>query len=320
MNTTLTSMTVAGKFLRLPTVCIADRTVMVRGKWARVATVQDADWQSGESVADPPGFLRQLRASGLAADWFTFAQKFTDTKPHHPYHWEWDNVAALPLSTYEEWWETFVVHDLRKNVKRAKKRGVEVRVVPFDEALVRGIKAIYDETPVRQGRLFWHYGKPLDQVWSENATYPESSEFLGAYLGEQLIGFVKLVYVDASASMMQILSLASQHQLYITNALIAKCVEVTVARACAYLIYGKYTYGNKRRSSVVRFKRDHGFEQILYPRYYVPLTVRGRVMLAAGVHRGYRRFIPESLVYALLRVRSKMLVSRSPTGEAVPVT
>jgi len=193
-------------------------------------------------------------------------------------------------------------------------------VVPFDEALVRGIKAIYDETPIRQGRLFWHYGKSLEQVWNENATYPSCSQFLGAYLGEQLIGFVKLVYVDAAASMMQILSLASQHQLYITNALIAKCVDVAIARSSAYLIYGKYTYGNKRRSSVVRFKRDHGFEQIRFPRYFIPLTARGHVMLAAGVHRGYRRFIPERLMYALLRQRSKMLVSRSPTGEAVPLT
>ena len=37
-----------------------------------------------------------------------------------------------------------------------------MRRVPFDDALVRGISRIYDETPTRQGRRFWHYGKDLD--------------------------------------------------------------------------------------------------------------------------------------------------------------
>ena len=36
-------------------------------------------------------------------------------------------------------------------MRRAEKRGVVVREVPFDDDLVRGIVEIYDETPIRQG-------------------------------------------------------------------------------------------------------------------------------------------------------------------------
>ena len=70
---------------------------------------------------------------------------------------------------------------------------LSLREVPFDDVLVKGIWEIYNETPVRQGREFPHYGKDLETVHREEATFLDRSVFIGAFLQERLIGFVKLV-------------------------------------------------------------------------------------------------------------------------------
>ena len=49
-------------------------------------------------------------------------------------------------------------------MRRAAKRGVIVRVAPFDDEFARGIHKICNEAPGRQGRRFWHYGKDFETV------------------------------------------------------------------------------------------------------------------------------------------------------------
>ena len=92
----------------------------------------------------------------------------------------------------------------KKCTSRSQRRGVEVRPVAFDDELVAGICTIYNESPVRQGRKFWHYGKPPTRVKEENSSYLDRSIFVGAYLGTELIGFVKFVQVGRVARVMQI--------------------------------------------------------------------------------------------------------------------
>ena len=68
---------------------------------------------------------------------------------------EWDNLAVLPVSTFENWWDRSNRVPTRE-IERVKpeKKGVVLREVPCDEALFKGICGIYDESPVRQGRDF----------------------------------------------------------------------------------------------------------------------------------------------------------------------
>jgi hypothetical protein len=199
-----------------------------------------------------------------------------------------------------------VSHDLRRDVKRAEKRGLIVKTVEFSDELMGGIKGIYDEVSVRQGRQFWHYGKSLTSVATENASFLERSQFIGAYYEDELVGFIKIVFVDDVARMMQILSKEAHQDKRPTNALIAKAVEVACDRRSSYLTYGKYTYDSKKNSSIVHFKRSNGFEEILFPRYYIPLTVRGHILVRVGLHVGIKRFIPERLMYSLLIARAKL--------------
>ena len=65
--------------------------------------------------------------------------------------------------------------------------------------LPREFLAFTTRPQLRQGRPFWHYGKDIDSVRIENATFSERSDFLGAYCGDELIGFIKLVYMGQSS-------------------------------------------------------------------------------------------------------------------------
>src|SRR3974390_3457421 len=117
-----------------------------------------------EFLERPEEVLADLRKSRRGGDIFTFIQRLPDTTPRYGYRMEWDNVAALPISTFDTWWNHQIDGKTRNMVRRAEKKGISIREVPFGESLVRGIKNIYDECPVRQGRRFQHYQKDLDTI------------------------------------------------------------------------------------------------------------------------------------------------------------
>lgn len=296
-------VSVEGSIHKVPSIQIDGRTVIVSGRWMKLASVHDEDWQEGTVVASPDRFIAKLREhKELGADLFTFTQKPTDPVPHHAYYYEQDNVAAIPIISYLDWWQNRVSTDLRKDVRRAAKRGITVRVVPFTDEFVRAIMDIYDEMPIRQGRLFWHYKKSFGEVKRANATYLERSEFVGAYLGDELVGFLKIVYVDQMARLMQIISKSSQRGQRPMNALIAKAVEIADAKRCVLLTYGKYRY-SQGADSVTAFKYRNGFEEIVVPKYYVPLTLKGKTLLLLHLHRGVKVLAPNSVRKILKRIR-----------------
>ncbi|HEY4282953.1 MAG TPA: hypothetical protein VGM62_07795, partial [Chthoniobacterales bacterium] len=209
-------------------------------------------------------------------------------------------------TTYEDWWENKLPQVTRKNVRRGHKRGVRVEIAEFNDALVQGISCIYNETPVRQGRRFPHYGKDLATVRKENSTYLDRSDFIGAYFQEELIGFIKLVYVNSLARIMQIVALDRHADKRPTNILIAKAVEICCEKNLTHLIFGKYVYGKKVSSPVTEFKRRSGFEKLSFPVYYFPLSGKGRLAIALKLHLGLRNLIPDKLMDSLLRYRSTL--------------
>jgi hypothetical protein len=75
----------------------------------------------------------------------------------------------------------------------------------------------------------------------------------------------------------------------------------------AFLVYGKYFYGNKKQSSLVEFKQRSGFEPLHYPRYFVPLTLKGRIALRLRLHRGLLGILPEPVITTLITARRKAL-------------
>src|SRR5437870_346367 len=127
---------VRGRTVAVPSAQVDGRTVIVTGRFVRIASIHDAALAEGEIVPSPAEFIAKLAVSGLRADILTFSQKIHDQTPRHSYPFEWDNAAVACTSNYTAWWEA-LPQVVRKNVRRAAKRGVSVEVVPFDEALVR---------------------------------------------------------------------------------------------------------------------------------------------------------------------------------------
>lgn len=249
-------------------------------------------------------FLNSLRQAPASIDLFTFAQKVPDTTPAHSFYTEWENIAAVRTDKFKDWWDS-LPQETRKNVRRAGRRGVVVRSVEFNDDLVRRLKEIYDETPVRQGRRFWHFGKDLEVIKAENATYLERSELLGAFHEGELIAFLKMVYVDSAAHVMQIVAKNAHADKRPMNALIAAAVEICEQKQMSHFVYGQYSYGEESSGQLTEFKRRNGFEKILLPRYYVPLTAKGRVALRLKLHRGARAMLPGWLQRQLLDLRSR---------------
>jgi hypothetical protein len=299
------------------------KDIRVKGRVLKIASL-DADRY--EFITDPEAAIRDLRSAGGRVDIFTFMQGLPPAPPKFPYVWEPDNLAALPITTYENWMSGQLDAKARTKVRLAEKRGIHVREVPFDDDLVRGISEVYNESPTRQGRAFWHYGKDLESVRRENQTFLERSTFIAAFFDGRIIGFAKLVEDEArqQAALMQIVSMVSQRDKAPTNALIAQAVRSCADRKIPYLVYANFSYGKKERDSLADFKIANGFQKIDLPRYYVPLTLAGRVALQLGLHHPLKEKVPEPVMIQLRKARAAWAARGAkpskPGAEAAPAT
>jgi hypothetical protein len=276
---------------------IDDHPIAISGRLPRIARVRDEPFAC---VTAPESFIEKLKAGSVAADIFTFSQELADTAPKYPFHLEWDSHAVVPVTTYDHWWKKQINDKSRNMVRKASKNGVEIRTVEFDDALVASIKTIYDETPVRQGKAFWHYKKDLETLKREHSTFLDRSQFVGAFFQGEMIGFIKLVYGRNVASLMQIISMIGHRDKAPTNALVAKAVEICAAAGIPYLHYGVWSTGG-----LGAFKMNHAFVRHEVPRYYVPLNARGRLLLRANLHHRWREFLPKEWIERLAPLRER---------------
>ena len=299
-----TEIRVQGKDVNVPSIRIRDRTVIAVGKWLKVASIHDEFFVEGEIVPEPDEFIAELKCWNFKPDLFTFAQKVNDLTPRFEFYSEWEEFAVIPITTYKDWLKNRIGKGARVNLHRAEREGVVVRAVPYDDHFVQGIKDLYDETPIRQGKPFWHHGKSFEDIKKIHGTYRERAEYIGAYFEGELIGFLKMVYVGNIAKTMNVIGKEKYFRKRPTNALIAKAVEICAQKGIAYLNYGEYHFPGRKQSSLSDFKRRNGFQEFKFPRYYVPLTTKGKLALAFGFHRDSKALMPWTVTKHLLQLRS----------------
>ncbi len=282
---------------------VCGKDINIQGRLIRIARLASDTY---ESLEDPETVLDGLRKSGIRIDLFSFVQIMPEHSPKYAYPMEWDNLAVLPVSTFDHWWTHQIRSYPRNRARQAEKKGVVLREVPFDDALVQGIWEIYNECPVRQGRPFPHYGKDIEAVRKEKGTFLDSSIFIGAFLGNKLIGFVKLTWdqTRTQANLMNIVSAIQHRDKAPTNALIAQAVRSSAERGIRYLVYQSFSYGKKQQDSLSDFKENNGFERIEVPRYYVPLSPIGWAAFRLGLHHRIADHIPEPVLAKLRELRN----------------
>lgn len=288
--------------VRVDSCVVAGTMVAVKRKFLRVARMKDEDHQ--EEVKNPAAVIQGLKDSPLKADLFTFDQKIPEVVPRFGYYHELESLAVIRIESYEDWWNNRIHNDARRMIRKSQKQGIETRAVPFSDELVRGIKEVWDESPLRQGRPYDHYRKDFETVKALNNTYPDRTEFVVAYFHGEIVGFAKMFYTGSRADFVQIISKMKHRDKAPTNALLAKCVEVCAGRGIKLLGYAKLIYGRKGADSLTDWKLRNGCEEVLVPRYYVPLTLKGRVALALNLHKGVSQALPSPVLRCMLELRA----------------
>jgi hypothetical protein len=285
------------------TIQAGGRIIQVQGRLLKIGRL---DAEKFRFLDDPEPVLGDLRKSRSRVDVFTFMQRLPEAKPKFQFPMEMDNLAVVPVSTFDNWWNKQIGFKGRNKAKQAERRGVVLREVPFDDELARGIWEIYNECPVRQGKPFGHYGKNFEMVRREEATYLESSIFIGAFLDGKLIGFVKLLCDESGtqAGLLNIVSMIAQRDKAPTNALVAEAVRACAKRGITHLSYSNFAYGKKQSDSLSDFKERNGFQKVDVPRYYVPLNAIGSAALSLGLHRRLADRLPEAWGNKLRELRN----------------
>lgn len=235
----------------------------------------------------------------MKVDIFTFiARKWAHTIPNPPKSWSKteDNIALLQVPSYQEWWRN-IGKKTRNMVRKADKNGVITRVLAADKELAEGIWRIYDETPVRQGRAFPHYGVALKTV-KRRVLSAKNSTFIGSYVGDELAGFIQLVHGDKIVITSQILSLQKHWDKAVNNALLAKAIEVCADQQVKWLMYGRM--GN--HPSLDKFKKSNGFTRFPLSRYFIPLTKKGEIAVKLGLYKEIKDYFPQQTKYFLIPI------------------
>ncbi len=258
-----------------------------------------------QDVQKPEDLIASLRASRDCPDLLTFWQRLPETQPKFAFCMEREPIAAIPITTYANWWEKQIDAKTRNMVRRAEKKGVVVRRSEFDDKFVEGMASLFNETTVRQGKPFWHYGKDAPTIKREFSRFLFREELFGAYLGDELIGFIFIADAGKFAALGQIISKIAHRDKAPTNALVAKAVERCAEKGVPYLAYAKWVEG-----SLGEFKRHNGFQKFDLPRYYVPLNARGRVAVSLKLYRG-ANLLPEPILRRLKDFRAKWMERRA---------
>jgi hypothetical protein len=297
-------ISVKGKREIVPSWQVADVTVIQRGRFVKTAEVFDEYWLEREKLPKPEVVIAALLEREDKPDLFTFSQRIPDIEPKFNYHMEWDNVAVLPISTYDNWYQKQISQATKRNIKASVKRGVVVAVCDYNEEYINGIMSIYNESSIRHRKNFWHYGKDFETVKIENGTYSHRSTFLAAYCQEEMIGYLKIVWDKNVGAIMQILSKLGFLKMRPNNALLSEAVRQCQERGADFLLYEKFNYGQKS-DSLTSYKQSNGFVRMNIPRYYIPLTPKGAILLQLGLHKSIKEKLPERLMEPLRDLRDR---------------
>src|SRR5688572_17040285 len=143
---------------------VAGKAVLITGAVLKTARLKSENYVQLE---DSAAFIEELSKSGLRTDIFSLIGDVNDPVPTVSFYHENEQVAALPITTYDEWFSMRLHNKPRNMIRKAIKSGVEVRLEEFTDSLLEGVKGIYDESPVRQGKRNRHYKKDLGVLKAE---------------------------------------------------------------------------------------------------------------------------------------------------------
>ena len=255
--------------------------------------------------------MSQLRAAKSGADLFTFLQETAERAPRFGFHREAEQISVIPVSNYDHWWKKQLNDKTRNMIRKSQKAGLEVRVSEFNDEFVRGIVGIYDESPMRQGKPFAHYQKPFETVREDNASYRDISDYIGAYFnGELRVAKLSCIAARCRVSCDHRQGGASRQGAH-QRADRQGGGTAAVTRGVAFLHYGLWS-----KRGLGDFKKKCGFEPFEVHRYFVPVSMKGRALLALRLHRRLPEYVPEKWHDGLVDLRTRITEMRLRSKKA----
>jgi hypothetical protein len=291
---------------------INNQTYIIFRKFLKTASLKK-QWH--EDVQNPDQVIQALKNSPVRIDLFKFWQRIPETDAKFNYYKEQRDIAAIPVITFDRWWNKQINTKTRNMVRKTQKMGVRVEEMELSDEFVRGVMDIYNQSPVRRGKPFWHYGKDFATIKDELSADLEQSIFIVAHHKKELIGFIKLLLADRYAMITLILDKMAHRDKAPMNGMIAKAVEICAQRGIPYITYTVW-----RRGEHGQFQKRNGFEKMFVPEYFVPLTIKGWLALRLGLHKGLIGALPEKVIVWLLALRSKWYSTRYPQTNGLPLT
>jgi hypothetical protein len=288
--------------IRVGAVRAENKAFIISGRFIKTAALKN-EWL--EDIENPREVVRILKASRAKIDLLKFWQRIPQSEAKYSYYKEWRQIAAIPITSYKHWFEKQLSPKARNKIRKAQKSGVVVERIELNDEFVRGVMAIYNQSPIRRGKPFWHYGKDFATVNNELSADLEQSVFVGAYYKGELIGFTKFLITDRYAMTLLILDKTIHRDKAPMNAMIAKVVEICAENKIPY-----FTYTVWRRGEHGQFQESVGCAKIRVPEYFVPLTLKGVIALRLRLHKGLKGLIPERMMVYLLALRSQWYLMR----------
>jgi len=95
---------------------ICGKDIQIQGRLIRVAGLAADTY---EFLENPEPAIDALQACGARVDLFTFMQRLPDILPKYSYPMEWDNLATLPVSSFDHWWNEQIGFKARNKAKQA---------------------------------------------------------------------------------------------------------------------------------------------------------------------------------------------------------
>lgn len=291
------STVIDGKPTQIECLDIQGQTFSITRGALTIVKLED-EWY--EDVKDPGTVVEMLRQQQtFKPDLFTFWQRVPETEPKYAFPFEWESIAALRITSFEHWLTKQIKPSARNKVRKSERAGVQVRECTFDDEFVRGMTAIFNETPIRQGRPFWHYGKDFQTVKAQFSRYLAKEDLLGAYCDGELVGFAMVGNAGRFGHITQIIAKVEHREKAVMNALLAKSVALCDQKQLSTLVYAYWDQG-----SLTDFKSQSGFEQMKVPRYFIPLSVKGKLAWRLGLRRGWKTMLPPKISAQLKRARA----------------
>ena len=100
---------------------IGNHDIKIEGRLIRIGCI---DGDQYKFLDDPRPILENIRTARGRMDLFTFMQRLPEVAPKYEYPMEWDNFAALQITTYEHWWKDQIGYKARNKAKQAEKHSV----------------------------------------------------------------------------------------------------------------------------------------------------------------------------------------------------